>query len=423
MNKSINRDLFWNTAGSLIYALSSMILAFFVMRVAGASDGGIFGFGFSTFGQQMFIVAYFGIRPFQITDVSNEYSFGEYRRARILSSLVAVFISSIFLSVLFFSGEYSAYKSMVIMLLALSKTADGFADVYESECQRAGKLYLGGKALFLRTIFVMAVFMAALWLTESLLTAAVCGVAAQLIGFFSFNVRFFGECRENISTVVKKGKCLKIFKDTALLFVSVFLDFYVFSSVKYAIDLSAGSEASGIFNVLFMPTSFVYLVANFIIKPFMTTLASAYELKDYGKFSEISKKIKLVIAGLIVVCVLLAFILGGPVLKLGELILGGEYAGSLYPHRYAFAVIIAGGGFYAMANFYYYLLVIMRKQKSIFAVYLITAVIALILSDLAVSGFGIEGAAAGYCILMIILMISFCVLSSWGAKDGYERRD
>ena len=173
MNKSINRDLFWNTAGSLIYALSSMILAFFVMRVAGASDGGIFGFGFSTFGQQMFIVAYFGIRPFQITDVSNEYSFGEYRRARILSSLVAVFISAIFLSVLFFSGEYSAYKSMVIMLLALSKTADGFADVYESECQRAGKLYLGGKALFLRTIFVMAVFMAALWLTESLLTSAV----------------------------------------------------------------------------------------------------------------------------------------------------------------------------------------------------------------------------------------------------------
>lgn len=245
MNKSINRDLFWNTAGSLIYALSSMILAFFVMRVAGASDGGIFGFGFSTFGQQMFIVAYFGIRPFQITDVSNEYSFGEYRRARILSSLVAVFISAIFLSVLFFSGEYSAYKSMVIMLLALSKTADSFADVYESECQRAGKLYLGGKALFLRTIFVMAVFMAALWLTESLLTSAVCGVAAQLIGFFSFNARFLVECRENISTVVKKGKCLKIFKDTALLFVSVFLDFYVFSSVKYAIDLSAGSEASG----------------------------------------------------------------------------------------------------------------------------------------------------------------------------------
>lgn len=418
MNKSINRDLFWNTAGSLIYALSSMILAFFVMRVAGASDGGIFGFGFSTFGQQMFIVAYFGIRPFHITDVSSEYSFGEYRRARVLSSLVAVLISVVFLAVLFYSGKYSAYKSAVIMLLAMSKTADGFADVYESECQRSGKLYLGGKALFFRTLCFMTAFMAALWITGNLLTAAAWGLIGQIIGFFGFNSRFLMECLDKKSKVIRKGKCLKIFKDTALLFVSVFLDFYIFSSVKYAIDLSAGSEASGIFNILFMPTSFVYLVANFIIKPFMTMLASAYELGDNRRFSDISRKIKAVIAGLILISSVLALALGGYVLKIGEIILGPDYSGSLYPHRYAFAIIIAGGGFYAMANFYYYLLVIMRRQKNIFAVYLLTAAAAFVISDLAVTGFGIEGAAAGYCILMVILMISFCVLSGSGHKDN-----
>jgi hypothetical protein len=80
MNKQnhIRQDVIWNAAGSLIYALASMVLAFSVIRLAGPRDGGIFGFGFSTLGQQMFIIAYFGIRPFHITDMKKEYSFGDY---------------------------------------------------------------------------------------------------------------------------------------------------------------------------------------------------------------------------------------------------------------------------------------------------------------------------------------------------------
>ena len=62
------QNVIWNTVGSGVYALASMVLAFIVMRMAGEDEGGIFGFGFSTYGQQMFIIAYFGIRPFQITD-------------------------------------------------------------------------------------------------------------------------------------------------------------------------------------------------------------------------------------------------------------------------------------------------------------------------------------------------------------------
>ena len=76
------QNVIWNTVGSGVYALASMVLAFIVMRMAGEDEGGIFGFGFSTYGQQMFIIAYFGIRPFQITDGKQEYTFGDYLRLR-----------------------------------------------------------------------------------------------------------------------------------------------------------------------------------------------------------------------------------------------------------------------------------------------------------------------------------------------------
>ena len=65
----INRaNVVWNIAGSFVYAFASMVLSFLVIRLAGEEQGGIFSFGFSTLGQQLFLVAYFGIRPFHITE-------------------------------------------------------------------------------------------------------------------------------------------------------------------------------------------------------------------------------------------------------------------------------------------------------------------------------------------------------------------
>ncbi|MBP3927202.1 MAG: lipopolysaccharide biosynthesis protein, partial [Clostridium sp.] len=62
------RNMSWNMLGSFLYALASMVLTIAVVQIVGEDEGGIFSFAYSTFGQHMFMVAYFGIRPFQITD-------------------------------------------------------------------------------------------------------------------------------------------------------------------------------------------------------------------------------------------------------------------------------------------------------------------------------------------------------------------
>ena len=72
------RNMTWNMFGSFLYAFASMVLTMAVVQIVGDEQGGIFTFAFTTFGQQMFMVAYFGIRPYQITDVENRYTFGDY---------------------------------------------------------------------------------------------------------------------------------------------------------------------------------------------------------------------------------------------------------------------------------------------------------------------------------------------------------
>ena len=48
--------MIWNMSGSFFYAFASMVLSFLVLRIAGEEQGGIFSFGFSTVGQQMFLL-------------------------------------------------------------------------------------------------------------------------------------------------------------------------------------------------------------------------------------------------------------------------------------------------------------------------------------------------------------------------------
>ena len=140
---------------------------------------------------------------------------------------------------------------------------------------------------------------------------------------------------------------------TILLFVSVFLDFYIFSASKYAIDAHMNDAASGYFNVIFMPTSVINLAAGFVIRPFLTSLTDCWNNQRFSEFTQKLRRLTAVIAALCILAVGGTLILGRPVLSVLEWILGPVYAGKLTPASGAFAASVRGGGFSALLNVYY----------------------------------------------------------------------
>ena len=402
------QNMIWNMIGSFCYAFASMVLSFLVMRLAGEEQGGIFSFGYSTLGQQLFIVAYFGIRPFQITDGKGEYSFGDYLRHRKLTCLLALAGGGSYLALLAALGRYSPEKAVILVLLVFYKVADGYADVYESEFQRQGSLYLTGKSNCFRTILSVSVFTLFLAMGGELLPACLAAAGAQVGGFLLFN-RSVAKALPGMNWKRGNGQTRRLFSETGLLFVSVFLDFYVFSAAKYAIDSRMTDSASGYFNLIFMPTSVIYLVANFVIRPFLTRLTVLWNGRRFSDFLRQLARIGLIILGLTVLAVGLTALLGVWVLGIMEGILGPGYEGSLTIYSGAFTAIVLGGGFYAMANLMYYALVIMRRQKAIFCVYCFGAAAAFVLSGWMVGRWKIMGAALCYLVLMLFLTAGFGV--------------
>lgn len=401
------QDIVWNMVGSFCYAFASMVLSFLVMRLAGEDKGGIFAFGYSTFGQQMFILAYFGIRPFQITDRGGDYRFGDYLRHRYVTCGAAVAAG---LGYLMIAG-YTAEKSAVVFLLVCYKVADGFADVYESEFQRNGSLHLTGKSNTFRTCLSVGTFLTILVGSGSLTAACFGAVAAQAVGILLFDAVILRHLK-GVDYKWSPDRLVPLTKETGLLFVSVFLDFYVFSAAKYAIDANLDDGASGYFNMIFMPTSVINLASGFVIRPVLTDLTDAWNKKDLKRFSGKLVSICRVIGALSILALVLAAGLGRPVLWILERILGTAYEGRLTVYHLPFVLIVLGGAWYAFLNLHYYALVIMRKQKVIFGIYAVLTGLAAVLAPAMVRRSGISGAAMAYLILMVIMAAGF-ILWTW----------
>lgn len=402
------RDIIWNMAGSFLYAFASMVLSIAVVQIAGEDAGGIFTFAFTTFGQHMFMMAYFGIRPFQITDTGGKYSFGDYLGLRLLTCGAAVLTGMGYV----FLNDYSFEKAAVVFLMVVYKVIDALADAYEAEFQRGGRLYLTGKSNAFRTILSVGVFLASLAYTKDLAAASLWAVGAQAAGFLVFDVLVIREL-PNVEWRSAKGKKQELFAETILLFCSAVLDFYIFSASKYAIEGCMADRDMAVFGAIFMPTSIINLVAGFVIRPYLTKMSFTWEMGRIRRFLKIQKRIALIIAALTVLAVGGAWLLGIPVLSL------------LYPNlrtglsqcRPALVLIIFGGALNAYMNLFYYSLVIMKKQKYIFGVYGLVSLMAVLVSTPFVRWGGIFGGALAYVVLTGALMVLFGLIDLAGILE------
>lgn len=402
------RDIIWNMTGSFLYAFASMVLSIAVVQIAGEDAGGIFTFAFTTFGQHMFMMAYFGIRPFQITDTGGKYSFGDYLGLRLLTCGAAVLTG---MGYVFLNG-YSFEKAAVVFLMVVYKVIDALADAYEAEFQRGGRLYLTGKSNAFRTILSVGVFLASLAYTKDLAAASLWAVGAQAAGFLVFDVLVIREL-PNVEWRSAKGKKQELFAETILLFCSAVLDFYIFSASKYAIEGCMADRDMAVFGAIFMPTSIINLVAGFVIRPYLTKMSFTWEMGRTRRVLKIQKRIALIIAALTVLAVGGAWLLGIPVLSL------------LYPNlrtglsqcRPALVLIIFGGALNAYMNLFYYSLVIMKKQKYIFGVYGLVSLMAVLVSTPFVRWGGIFGGALAYVVLTGALMVLFGLIDLAGILE------
>ncbi len=384
--------------GSGIYSLATVIFVMLAKRLVGEEAGAKFYMAFTT-GQMLLTIGYFEIRPFQVTDVKQQYKAKEYFGFRVISSAAMLACAVVVGIVYVVNGKADAAGFMLIITMCILKMFDGIADVFEGEFQRNDRIDISGMSMAFRTMAIMAVFSIIAWVTRNIYAASAAAAVTGLAGTAVVAVvwsRWF----EPLSVSFDREKMKSLFRSTILLFIGSAMCMWLWNGTKYVVEWTLTDRDTLAYGIVFMPTMVINLGSSFVFKPMLTTLARHYEQGEYKAFAKLVAVLVATAVGITVVTLGAGAWLGIPVLS-------WLYDIELAPYKSVMLVLIAAGGFNAVSILFYYALTVMRLQKEIFAGYTITFVVSIILPIVMVKAMGIAGAGTSYLIVMMLLTVLF----------------
>ncbi|MBO1683296.1 lipopolysaccharide biosynthesis protein [[Clostridium] scindens] len=409
------QSFFWNIMSSVLNSVVSVLLLWFVTRINGVSDAGLFSLGFST-SQMMLTLGNYGMRNYQATDIKNKYSMSVYIASRVITNLVMMISAFGFI----FIEGYNIEKAAITLLLCLLRVTDAFDDVYGGYYQKLGRLDISGKIMSLRIMSYVVAFCLTLYFSNNLIWSCIIAIIVSgiILGDLVNSTKEIVPLEKAYYDIKKIGYLLK---ECFPLCISAFLLIYMGNAPKYAIDFYLSSNEQAYYTYLFMPCFVTNLFVGFALQPLLVRLSKAWIYNDYRKF------IKL--CGLISVSALLmaviVVIVGGAV---GCQILSIVFGVDLNGFKEVLIILLIGGAFFAFSVIEQVILTVMRKQTYLLICFLIASFTAFLTSNPLVHKWGLLGAGYAYVIcagvlfgVLAIMILVFIIVETKKLKTNRKQ--
>lgn len=413
-SKNIKRDSFlWNMISSMLYAFQSVILLMILTRTVGLVYAGVFTLAYAN--ANLFLnIGKYGMRNYQVSDVEQQYSFGEYLTSRKVSEFLMMLSAVIYVIVTAHTRNYSSEKSWIIVWMCCFKAADAVEDVYYGEYQRQGRLDIAAKIMTLRLGVSLLLFSAVVVICGNLLWALIVSTFATMILLYiclKQSQGFFVVNRER-----RAGKTWHLLRDCFPLAAGAFLSFYIGNAPKYAIDSLLSDELQACYGFIAMPVFVIGLLNGFVFTPMMYRMSVQWNDRKYNEFVKGTFFQVGIVAAVTIVCIAGAWAIGIPVLSF-------LYNTDLSAFKLELLILLGGGGFLGLSGLLNALLTVMRKQTGILISYVIAAVCALLFSVSIVRRYEMMGAALLYMVLMGILCLCFGMIYIYTLTIHMKQRD
>lgn len=409
--KNIKRSsVIWNSIGGALNAGQVAIMLIFISYKLGHTIAGMVTIAYAI-ANLCLAAGKYGIRTFQVTDVEDHYSFGDYFRCRIITVFSVMAIAALYLVFCRYYQSYSIEKVFIVCEVIVLKLIDAFEDVFLGRFQQKGRLDIGAKILafqcFLYTscicILVLLGFNIHICLMGGIGTSVVFGLILIYKTYTYLKIEDFKSERSHIFSMLKE--CIS-------LCVGITLSIYVGNIPKYLIDAYMDEHTQAIFGYIMMPVFVVTLLNQFIYQP---TIKDLGDLWNKGRIKDFKKKVLrqcLIVLVLMIIITVGGLIVGLPILSI-------MYHTNLSKYRMEFALLLIGGSLYALAFYLNVPITTIRKQKYIAVGYILASILSLVFGKWFVNGKGILGASLLYLFINMILVVLyvFCVLLEINRMD------
>ncbi len=389
---------FWTVLSGTTYSASTFLMFWLLSRVSGPYEAGVFTIVMAA-GQQLLTIGYFNVRTYQVSDVAERFSFSQYFSFRMVTCAVMAAAGILWMVL----GGYRGEKLVCFLWILVFKVAEAVADVMEGLYQQKDRYDVTGKCIFYETVIFLAAFALHLLLFGRLSAALACMCLvyiASLVVIDGELVGVFAALEPSLDLAVLK----RLFWDCLPLFINSFLMVYLNSVSKYAVDACWGEEMLSYFNMVYMPAFVMNLFAGFLFKPLLTKFSVLYHEGARAVLLRLLGRQAALLAGLAVLCLGGAWLLGIPVLS-------WFYHTDLSAYRGELCVVVAGGVFSAVYLMLQFLIVIMRHQYACLAGCVVTSAAAAAAVPYLTKIYGLAGAAWGYALMMALLSGIYMLLA------------
>ena len=345
----------WNTSAAMLNAFQTVFILMLISRIDPIIDAGVFTIAFAI-GNLMLAVGKYGVRQFQVSDIKEKYSFREYVFSRVLTSILMITASVVYVGYYYVMGVYNTEKCLVILLVCMTKVVDAVEDVFHGLLQQHLRLDIAGKILTIRIVSYIVVYLIVYTVTQDLLLTSFIAFVVSVIQFLLLNYIAFKAFDIQRKKELRRAQVKNLCIECLPLFISSYLVIYIGNAPKYAIDKVMSSEAQACFTYIFMPVFVISLLSQFVYQPVISKMALLWHEQNIPQL----KKLILRQIGLILLLSLVA-VLGGDVL--GIPVLSIIYGINLDAYKTSLVILLIGGGALAFVNFLQMIITIARKQK------------------------------------------------------------
>ena len=405
--------MLWNSAGSLINLGCQWLISVLIVRLStGYDSAGIYSLAVSTyniFGS----VAQYRMYTYQVSDVKNENTTGEYLTLRIITSSFALVLCTIYGILTCNRAAWAA-----IFLYGVYKTATLIVDVFHACDQRYHRMDFIGISLALQgslgLIAFVAVFVAAqsVELSLILMTAAVLVVGAV----FDFKqTSKFGTIKLGIikdKVVHLLGSCLPVV-------IAGMAASATSSLPRQALANIMGNAVLGAYASVAAPVAIIQMGASYIYNPLLGYFSEFYADGDIKNFKHLLAKGMGGLAAVGLVCTVGLALLGNWLLIL-------VFGKSIAEYTYLLTPLVLFAILTGMQWFMNDLLIALRAFKTTFISSIASLAVVLVFETPVIEVFGPNGVTLvgiAACLIGLIIMSARLVilLRAIESKQDSER--
>lgn len=404
----------WNSAGGMFNAGQAAIILIFISYKLGLTVAGIVTIAYAVANLFLSICKY-GVRNYQVTDVKDRFSFGDYFYSRCFTTVITFGLLLLYLAFVFVVRGYSLSKIIIFFEITTLKLIDAFEDVYIGRYQQKGRLDIGAKIMAIRlmvsTGLICVLILAGMGIYASLLG----GILSSVILDIYFIRNTFQIAQTSLSHMHTR-RIAHLLKICLPLCIGMTLSIYIGNVPKYMIDAYMGEDVQAIFGYIMMPVFVITLLNQFIYQPMIKRLGDLWESGQLQEFKRNVVKQCMIVIGLTAVVIAAGLLLGLPVLSV-------LYNVELSAYRMEFAVLLLGGGFYALAYYLNVPITTIRMQNYIAYGYALATVLSVIFGRQVVLSMGMMGAAILYLGINAFLIIAYILVLAIGISKRRVHQD